>query len=149
MMGTDWRLPGCGSRCTYLTHNPDDHEAAGYRRAVDDLRPRSVSVGALTVDLMANRILVDDRVVTVTSREYEVLAYLARNVGRYCSAHEITRGVWGDAWVESVYDGGHNVRVNLTRVRPKLGPAAALLVNRIGVGYALRISQRDQIGQAS
>lgn len=140
----EWRLPGCGENCIPRRHDPIDHERygheSGYTRAVKDMRPRVVSVGCLTVDLLSKIVTVDNEQVPITPTEYSVLEYLSVNVGRRCSAEEITQAIWGDIREQWV---GHNVSVHMSRLRSKLGPAASLIHTKAGFGYMLRHSQRD------
>lgn len=139
-----WRLAGCGDGCIPRRHDPLDHERygheSGYARAVEDMRPRVVEVGCLSIDLISKVVTVDDERVPLTPTEYRIMACLAGSVGRRLPLGEIAQSVLGRS---DGRDDAHNIRVNMARMREKLGPAAGLIYTEPGFGYVLRHSQRD------
>ena len=95
-----------------------------------------LSIGTIVIDLIARRILRDSTEVTLTRKEYAVLAELARNAGRVVTHRQLLRAVWGEAHVDDV----EYLRVAMRGLRLKLeaDPAApALLRNEPGIGYRL------------
>lgn len=91
------------------------------------------SVGPISVDLVHHMAHVDQKALHLTAREFDFLAYLARNEGRVCTHQMILREVWGiDYLSESQY-----LRVYAHRLRRKLGSAGSLLQTQPGIGYAL------------
>ncbi len=104
----------------------------GARRRGDP-DPASVEIGPLHVDLAHHTVSVDGRVVDLTAREYDLLAYLARHAGKVCTHHLILQAVWGAGYgTESNY-----LRVYTHRLRQKLGGAGTMLRTHPGVGYQL------------
>lgn len=94
--------------------------------------PIPLQVGCLTILQAAHRVLVGDREVEVTAREFDVLAYLARRPGQVLNKQQILDAVWDQA-----YDGDDNiVEVYISRLRRKLGDTDLLQTVR-GVGYRL------------
>jgi two-component system, OmpR family, KDP operon response regulator KdpE len=72
--------------------------------------------------------------VTLTPREYSLLALLARNAGRVLTHGQLLTGIWGPAHTEDV----QYLRVYVGHLRQKLGPAAGKLVStEPGIGYRL------------
>src|SRR5258706_535122 len=70
--------------------------------------------------------------VPLTSKEYALLEYLARNAGRVVGREEIAEHVWDER-----YDPFSNViDVYVNRLRKKVGPE--LIVTRRSEGYMLR-----------
>lgn len=91
------------------------------------------SVGPISVDLVHHMAHVENRALNLTAREFDFLAFLARNQGRVCTHQMILREVWGiDYLRESQY-----LRVYAHRLRRKLGDAGSLLQTQSGIGYAL------------
>ena len=70
----------------------------------------------------------------LTSREFDLLAYLARYAGKVCTHHMILKDVWGAGYgAESNY-----VRVYAHRLRKKLGDDGGEILRTIpGIGYQL------------
>ncbi len=95
-----------------------------------------VDVGPLRLDLVHYEAFVSGQKVDLTAKEFELLAYLARNAGKTCTHQMVLRQVWGDAYgAEADY-----LRVYVYRIRRKLGPAAgALLRTAPGIGYSLAV----------
>jgi len=53
-----------------------------------------LQVGSLEIDTRSHRVVVGDRPLTLTTKEYSVLEYLARNCGRIVTREEISEHVW-------------------------------------------------------
>jgi hypothetical protein len=109
----------------------------GVSRPVDPRRDdRTVSVGDLTVDLVASRAFVGGRTVELTTSEHRILALLA-SVDREVSREELIEHLWG-----SYYSGGERaVQVHVSNLRRKLDPhrtGADRIATVRGVGYRLR-----------
>ena len=70
--------------------------------------------------------------VALTTREFDLLAYLADNEGLVLSRRQLLDGVWGADWVGD----DRTVDVHVRQLRKKLG--AALPLSTVwGVGYRL------------
>jgi two-component system, OmpR family, KDP operon response regulator KdpE len=90
--------------------------------------------GPLEVDLLRRRVRVDGVAITLTPREYSLLALLARNAGRVMTHGQLLAAIWGPAHTEDV----QYLRVYVGQLRQKLGPAAGKLGGtEPGVGYRL------------
>jgi DNA-binding response OmpR family regulator len=92
----------------------------------------SVYRGAhLTADFDAVSVVVDERPVRLTRREYELLQYLVRNKDRVVSRDRLLERVWGyDRLVET-----RSVDVHIGRLRNKLGPVGRQIETVVGLGY--------------
>jgi DNA-binding winged helix-turn-helix (wHTH) protein len=92
-----------------------------------------LKVGAMVVDRAAHEVSVDGRRVTLTAKEFALLAFLATNRGRVFSRETLLARVWG-----SRYEGGaRTVDIHVRRLRAKLGDELPLETLR-GAGYKLR-----------
>ena len=96
-----------------------------------------VSSGPLTVDFAYRRVTLDEVEVALTRKEYEVLATLARHLGRVLTQQQLLKEIWGASHAED----SHYLRVVVGHLRQKLGddPASPrFIVTEAGVGYRLR-----------
>ncbi len=92
-----------------------------------------LKIGALVVDRAAHEVSVEGRRVTLTAKEFALLAFLAANRGRVFSREALLARVWG-----SRYEGGaRTVDIHVRRLRAKLGDALPLETLR-GAGYKVR-----------
>jgi DNA-binding response OmpR family regulator len=72
------------------------------------------------------------QVVPLATREFDLLAFLARNRGLALSRQQLLDGVWGPGW----YGDERTVDVHVGQLRKKFGPA--LGIHTVwGVGYRL------------
>lgn len=87
----------------------------------------------LIIDLPTNRVILDDKEVSLTKKEFEILSLLAQVSPKVLTRAEILDSVWG----ENEYVLDRTVDVHITRLRKKLGKYASLITNRSGFGYYL------------
>jgi two-component system KDP operon response regulator KdpE len=101
---------------------------------VDGEAAKHVTVGPLELDLVHHEARMDGRLVELTTREFALLAYLARHAGKTCTHRMILEHVWGPHYdTETQY-----LRVYAYRLRKKLGDEdGSFLRTHPGVGYQL------------
>lgn len=106
--------------------------AAVTRRSADrgNSGPHLVQVADVCVDLDARTLLVAGEPVVLTTKEFEVLAVLARHLGTAVSRQQIMDEVWGDAYLAV----SRSLDVHVAAVRAKLGRPELLATIR-GFGY--------------
>jgi DNA-binding response OmpR family regulator len=95
----------------------------------------SIGVGDLRVDPRSHRVWIGERPMPVTSREFDVLFFLAHRSGEVLSKRAILDGVWSDD-----FEGDPNiVEAYVARLRRKLAAHASLAVIETirGAGYRL------------
>jgi DNA-binding response OmpR family regulator len=91
-----------------------------------------MKVGSIVIDRAAHEVLLDGASVSLTAKEFALLAYLCERRGKVVSRDELLRRVWGNR-----YEGGaRTVDIHVRRLRAKLGPALPLATLR-GSGYKL------------
>jgi two-component system KDP operon response regulator KdpE len=100
----------------------------------------TMTVGPIQVDIASRLVQVEETPIELTAREFDLLAFLARNAGKVCTHRTILREVWGPGYGNET----HYLRVYASRLRHKLGDKAGpLLRTNPGVGYQL-VDQRPQ-----
>lgn len=78
-------------------------------------------------------IKVDDKNITLTLKEFELLCLLFKNEGRVLTRDEILSGVWGYE-----FDGeSRTVDVHIRTLRVKLGSAGHIIETVRGIGYKI------------
>lgn len=106
------------------------------RRARTTLdKPQVLVSGPIELDEAGRHVRVEGREVSLTRKEFDLLADLMRHRGRVSSREQLLRRVWG-------YDHPGTTRtvdVHVRYLRKKLGsPAADDIETVVGVGYRLR-----------
>jgi DNA-binding response OmpR family regulator len=91
-----------------------------------------LSVGDVEVDVGRREARAGGRVVTLATREFDLLQYLAQNAGLALTRQQILDGAWGPEWVGDE----RTVDVHVRQLRKKLGDGLPL-ATVWGVGYRL------------
>jgi DNA-binding response OmpR family regulator len=94
--------------------------------------PPVIEVDGIAVDTGRREVRVDEAVVPLATREFDLLAYLAGNRGLALTRQQLLSGVWGADW----YGDERTVDVHVRQLRKKLGERLPL-VTVWGVGYRL------------
>jgi DNA-binding response OmpR family regulator len=92
-----------------------------------------VEVGTLTVDRRTRRVTVDDDLVALTPKEFDLLAFLADDAGAVRPRQELLENVWDPHW----YGPTKTLDVHVASLRKKLGDPGWIETVR-GVGFRLR-----------
>ena len=89
--------------------------------------------GQLTVDPGSHTVLVGDREVALTQKEFEVLYLLLKNKGQVLSRERLIEDVWGYAFTGE----SRTVDVHVRTLRQKLGEAGACIETVRGYVYKI------------
>src|SRR6267154_2732418 len=114
-------------------------------RRTGELRPAQISVADLVVDTRGQRVRRKGQLIELTTKEYALIEFLARNEGRVVGRAEIAEHVWDEE-----FDPFSNlIEVYVNRVRRKIDvpPNKPLLHTRRGAGYIL--SKQEETGSAT
>jgi DNA-binding response OmpR family regulator len=106
------------------------------RRTDGGPAPEVVQAGRVTIDAGRREVRVDDGAVELTTKEFDLLKFLAERPGLALSRQQILDGVWGYDW----FGDARTVDVHIAQVRKKLGDAVVIDTVR-GVGYRLESSR--------
>jgi len=101
------------------------------RRSQPAHAEHAIESGPLRVDPSAREASVAGRRLTLTPREFDLLAFLVRHPGRVVSRDELLRKVWGYDYLGET----RTVDVHVRRLRQKLGPQHAFIETVTGSGY--------------
>ncbi|HLI53738.1 MAG TPA: response regulator transcription factor [Acidimicrobiales bacterium] len=108
--------------------------ALRHRAGRPEQAPPVLEAGPIRVDLVHHEAHLRGRPVELTSKEFDVLAFLARHAGRTCTHEMILVSVWGRGYGrEAQY-----LHAYVHRLRQKLGDANGALIRTLpGIGYVL------------
>ncbi len=91
-----------------------------------------LSHGSIAVDAARRDVTVDGETIALTTREFDLLAYLMQHTGVVLSRQQLLDGVWGPGW----HGDERTVDVHVRQLRRKLGDGFEL-TTVWGVGYRL------------
>jgi two-component system KDP operon response regulator KdpE len=108
--------------------------AIRHRKAEPEPTPTTLTVGALSLDQAHHEVHSGGDAIKLTSKEFDVLAFLMRHVENVCTHQMILAAVWGAPYAkESQY-----LHVYIGRLRQKIGHVPGLTLKTVaGVGYVL------------
>lgn len=110
---------------------------AGMERADGELTG-SITVGNLVIDDQRYLVLRDGKEIELTKKEYELIVFLAKNLGQAFPREKILEQVWG---YDDCYGDARTVDQTVMRLRAKIekNPAAPEhVMTRRGIGFYLQ-----------
>lgn len=115
---------------------------ANIRRSSNEILPSAsgdkettLTIRSLVIDTSKYQVVRDGQQIELTKKEYELLLFLARNVGTVYSREQLLSEVWG---YDGFYGDTSSVDVTVSRLRAKLEADAAkpeYLFTKRGMGY--------------
>lgn len=92
-----------------------------------------LTLGSIVINLNKHIVSVNDNVIALTQREFELLTYLVRNKGKVCTRNQIIEDVWD---IHFEYDTGViDVFINAIRKKLNLKIEQDYIKTVRGVGY--------------
>lgn len=95
----------------------------------------TVSVDELVIDESRHKVFVEDREITLTLKEYEIILLLAQNVGKVFTRDRLLEKIWGMDFAGET----RTVDVHIGTLRTKLGAFGNRIETIRGVGYRLEV----------
>jgi len=90
-----------------------------------------IHFNGIDLDTVRKRLIINDKKVELTKKEFEILKVLLENQVKVFSREELLNRIWG----QDVIVTERTVDVNITRLRTKLGQFGSCLRNKTGYGY--------------
>jgi two-component system, OmpR family, KDP operon response regulator KdpE len=111
---------------------------ATLRSRSNESTPNVIEVGALRIDVPGHTVMLDDVLLHLSPKEFDLLAMLAAAAGRVCTHRQLLEKIWGPSHRNDV----QYLRVYVGQLREKLGGAGAgYILNEPGIGYRFAIPQ--------
>jgi DNA-binding response OmpR family regulator len=97
-----------------------------------DLKSKIIQIDNMELDLGRKSLVIAKETILLTRKEFEILAMLITNKGKYYSRQEILDRIWSDDVIVTE----RNVDVNIARLRKKIGVFGESIKGRSGYGYS-------------
>ena len=98
---------------------------------MDSLEPQSIERDGIYIDLTARRVHVDGTLVSLTPKEFDLLALLASHPDVVFSRKKLLDTVWGGEFPEDT----RTLDTHIKQVRHAISPYSDRIVTLRGVGY--------------
>ncbi|BCL82147.1 DNA-binding response regulator [Ktedonobacteria bacterium brp13] len=114
------------------TQSPIQRQTTGkHAQVIQETAPPSIILGDLCINIAEHTVLLNQRELDLTPREYQLAVLLASYPGRAFSREYLLQRLWGYD-----YDGfDRTVDTHIMRLRKKLGSVGEKIVTVWGVGY--------------
>ena len=100
------------------------------QRNIPDMQQDIIKIGDIQINKASYDVLKREQVVSVSTREFQLLQYLMENAGKVLTREQIFSDVWG-----SEFGDIGTVAVNIKSIRDKIDPENEYIKTVWGVGY--------------
>ena len=132
----------------YLTKPFEFGELLARLRALlrrhSEILPSLITVGNLEIETSSQKVWRGGEEILMTAKEYALLEYFARNVGRVVGREEISEHVWDENF--DPFSNLIEVYVNRLRQKIDVGSVSSLIQTRRGSGYILETGEKGLKG---
>ena len=94
-----------------------------------------LEIGEIMINRLSREVLIEDRVINLTNKEYELLYFLATNPKIVFNREQLLLKVWG----YEQYGDPRTVDTHVKKLREKLGNFSNYITTIWGVGYKLEV----------
>ncbi|HBL74483.1 MAG: DNA-binding response regulator [Bacteroidetes bacterium GWF2_42_66] len=101
----------------------------------ESVQTNLIRIDDLSIDLERKTLKIYDEPINLTRKEFEILALLIANRGKYIEREEILNRAWSDDVIVTE----RNVDVNIARLRKKIGEYGDMIKGKSGYGYSFEI----------
>ena len=119
-----------------LTRGENGADGAADGKKTKKVEEEKKQYGILTLDAASRSVWVEQRQVTLTYREFDLLCYLVNIRRRVLGREELLENIWGYSYMGS----SRSVDLLIQRLRQKLGPAGEYIRTLYGVGYRFEVT---------
>ena len=100
------------------------------------MKNQSMKIGQLMIDTQGCRVTKGEKEIELTAREFEILNYMAENIGRVISRERLYETIWG----EDSFGCDNTIMVHIRHLREKIEDNPAIpeyVITMKGLGYKL------------
>lgn len=104
-----------------------------------------ITLGHIQLDKTNHLLIVDNQLIELSHKEYELLVYLCEHPHQLLNRDQILNKIWGYDY----YGDGRAVDTYIKKLRKKLGIYACYIQTVIKTGYMLKVVSDDEIIQTN
>ena len=105
------------------------------KRTRNDIDSSTQDYGGISINKLSHEVKVNDNILSLSPKEYELLIYLMNNESIALSRDNILDNVWGLDYYGDI----RTVDTNIKRLREKLGDKSNYIVTVRGSGYKFEV----------
>ncbi|MBQ8982994.1 MAG: response regulator transcription factor [Lachnospiraceae bacterium] len=96
-----------------------------------------IRAGAITLDINAHQVKVDDKEIELSYKEFELLQYFVKNQGVALSREKILNNVWNYDY----FGDARTIDTHVKKLRSKLGDRGEYIKTIWGMGYKFEVTE--------
>ena len=105
------------------------------RRSGQEEASANLSYGGIVVDKSAHLVMIDDKVLDLSFKEFELLTYFMENKGVALSREKILNSVWNYDY----FGDARTIDTHVKKLRSKMGSKGDMIKTIWGLGYKLEV----------
>lgn len=105
------------------------------RRTQDSETESTISAGGIVIDKSAHIVKIDDQIIELSFKEFELLTYFIENQGIALSREKILNNVWNYDY----FGDARTIDTHVKKLRSKLGEKGELIKTIWGMGYKFEV----------
>lgn len=109
------------------------------RRSAPKKKQKQIKCGSIVIDEGKHTVTVNDKIILLTLKEYELLKLLAENAGQVFTRENLLSSVWGADFVGET----RTVDVHIGTLRTKLDECGDMIKTVRGVGYKIEGQENE------
>ena len=109
------------------------------RRSAPKKKQKQIKCGSIVIDEGKHTVTVNDKIILLTLKEYELLKLLAENTGQVFTRENLLSSVWGGDFVGET----RTVDVHIGTLRTKLDECGDMIKTVRGVGYKMEGQENE------
>ena len=109
------------------------------RRSAPKKKQKQIKCGSIVIDEGKHTVTVNDKIILLTLKEYELLKLLAENAGQVFTRENLLSSVWGGDFVGET----RTVDVHIGTLRTKLDECGDMIKTVRGVGYKMEGQENE------
>lgn len=98
-----------------------------------------LEIAGIRIDKIAHIVTVDDEIIDLSFKEFELLTYFLENVGIALSREKILNNVWNYDY----FGDARTIDTHVKKIRSKLGEKGNLIETIWGLGYKFDVKKED------
>ncbi len=103
------------------------------RRTSQKEKGATISCGGIVVDKAAHQVIIDEKIIELSYKEFELLTYFIENKGIALSREKILNNVWNYDY----FGDARTIDTHVKKLRSKLGDKGDLIKTIWGMGYKM------------
>ena len=111
------------------------------RRTTADGSAQRIESGGIVIDKLSHRVLIDNKEIELSYKEFELLSFFMENKGVALSRDKILNSVWNYDY----FGDARTIDTHVKKLRAKLGEHGNNIKTIWGIGYKFEVTEKERV----